>query len=409
MRLKVNHIDLKEITAPASKSYAQRAILAACLCTEESELYNIGKSDDVGHILNVALQLGAQLKKDGDRVNIKGNLTPTARSLNVGESGLGLRLTVPIAAALGGDYEIVGKGSLVSRPVKQFESFLPQLGVAVTTNNGLLPVEINGQLKGGEITVDGSLSSQFISGLMMALPLCAQDSKITIKNPVSIPYLLMTSQVLSSFGIAHSYDHDIFTVQGKQKYEASNYYVEGDWSGAAFWAVYGAIKGEIILNGLNIHSHQADVKILEAIEKAGGNYTVDRSNIIIRANKLIPFEFDATDCPDLFPPLVVLASACAGMSKIHGVRRLKHKESDRGVVLKNEFNKLGLLIEIKEDTMLIHGTGKLNSGYIHSNNDHRIAMAGAIASVLTEDGIEIENAEAVNKSYPAFWDHIEHE
>ena len=402
-----NNIEVNEVIAPASKSYAQRAILAATLSEQWSDIKNIGTSDDVKNILNVAKQLGAEVQESDNAVRIKGSFVPDQRELNCGESGLGTRLTTPIAAAIGGDFTITGEGSLMSRPMDMFENILPALGIEITTNEGKLPMQISGKLSGANIEAEGSQSSQYFSGLLMALPLAEEDSWLKVENMTSEPYIDMTLDVLSMFGINIPTQDNVFFIKGNQKYHPAEFVVEGDWSGAAFWVVYGAIANQILIKDINMFSSQADAAVVEVLDIAGGQYEWLDEGLQVTPSELNAFEVDATNCPDLFPCLVVLAAACNGISKIHGVNRLKHKESDRGVVLQNEFGKLGLQIDLEEDTMIIHGTGKLDSGTVDSNNDHRIAMAAAIASVLSPSGIEITGAEAVNKSYPDFWDVID--
>ena len=407
MNVKIPHIySITEVTAPPSKSFAQRAILAATLAQQWSEIRNIGESDDVKHVLNTAKQLGAEIELIENGIRIKGSLSPIGTNLNCGESGLGTRLTIPIAAAIGGQFTISGEGSILSRPMDIFEEILPVMGVEISSNEGKLPIEIKGKLKGTNIEAEGSQSSQYFSGLLMALPIADGESWIKIHNITSGPYLNMTLDVLSMFGIMIPVQENVFYVKGNQRYQPAEFVVEGDWSGAAFWVVYGAISNPILIKDVNMFSSQADAAIVEILELAGGQFEWLDEGLQVQPQALNPFEVDATDCPDLFPALVVLAASINGTSKIQGVNRLKHKESDRGVVLQQEFGKLGLLIELNEDEMVIHGRGTLNSGVIDSHNDHRIAMAAAIASKLTYDGIQITNAEAVSKSYPGFWDLI---
>ena len=282
------------------------------------------------------------------------------------------------------------------------------MGVNVSFKNSQLPFTLSGQLHGGNYTVDGSLSSQYISGLLMALPLCNTDSVLNVKNPTSTPYIDITLKVLNTFGIQIQHqNYKTYHIKGNQQYmpQQNSIQIEGDWSGAAFWVVYGLIKGKITISNLKSNSTQADKTILEVIKLVGSDFKWDKNeNLIIIKKELKPFTFDATNCPDLFPILVVLAASINGISTIKGVFRLKHKESNRGLVLQNEFKKLGLKIDIKGDVMTIFGTGQLKSACIESNNDHRIAMSAAIASLLTPNGISILQAECVNKSYPEFWD-----
>ncbi|MEO9531383.1 MAG: 3-phosphoshikimate 1-carboxyvinyltransferase [Crocinitomicaceae bacterium] len=395
-----------EIHAPASKSYAQRALFAACLADTPCLLSNLGNSDDVLHIKAIIEQLGAELKPIGNQLSVQPKANDIQRVLDCGESGLGIRLTTSIAASFGGTFEIHGKGSLTQRPMQDFEQFLPQLGVHFSSSQGLVPLKISGQLLGGEVQMDGSLSSQFLSGLLMALPLSQDNSIIHVNALKSTPYIDMTIDLLKDFGIEIRHEHyETFTIKGGQKYKAPvNYSVEGDWSGAAFWIVYGAIANPILIKGLNQKSSQADRAIMEVLKQTGARFSWKNGDLAIQPSVLNPFNFDATHCPDLFPILATLAAAIEGTSIIKGVGRLKFKESDRATAIQQEFFKLGLEIEIQEDTMLIKGTGLLKGGLVSSRNDHRMAMSLAIASSISESEITITEAKSVNKSYPEFWE-----
>jgi 3-phosphoshikimate 1-carboxyvinyltransferase len=394
------------VDAPASKSYAQRAILAATLCNEPSIIKGVGKSEDVENIINIARQLGAEIS-GSDSLSIVGRKQSAKLSLNCGESGLGIRMTASVAAAIGGEYIISGTGSILNRPMNVLADILPQLGIEFKSNEGFPPLHINGVLQGGKAVMDGSESSQYLTGLLLALPVAGQHSELHVSNLVSTPYVQMTLDLLDQFGIQIEHDnYEVFKIRGNQKYAACEYRVEGDWSGAAFWVVYGAINGPIEINGLNKDSLQADIRILNAISAAGGNYHWNDNVLFVDKAPINTFEFDATNCPDLFPILVVLAAAAQGISTIKGISRLTHKESNRAVALQKEFSKLGLKIELENDNMIIQGTAALNSNATKSHNDHRIAMALAVAATLTEEGINITEAEAVNKSYPEFWETI---
>ncbi len=401
-----NNTSITSIHVPASKSVAQRVLFGAALSIEPIEIFNLGTCDDVLHIKKIVKQLGAELIEKNDSIILTGGVHSIKPTLDCGESGLGIRLTTTIASTFGKEFTIKGSGSLLKRPLTQFTDFLPQMGVTIN-EDGKLPLHISGQLKGGEYTVDGSLSSQYISGLLMALPLCKADSILNVTSPTSLPYIDITLSVLEFFGIeVKNINYGTYLIKGNQTYnpKKNNITIEGDWSSAAFWIVYGTINGTIELKNLNKNSTQADRAILDVIKKVGSTYEWINNDLVITKKNLTPFEFDATNCPDLFPILVVLAASINGISIITGVDRLKYKESNRGLVLQTQFAKLGLKIEINGDKMTIYGKGQLNSGTIHSNNDHRIAMAGAIAAILTDNGITILNAQSVNKSYPHFWD-----
>jgi len=403
-----NTISIQSIQVPASKSVAQRVLFSAALSKKTIELFNLGTCDDVHHIKDIIKQLGAELIETENSIKVTGRKQPIKSTLNCGESGLGIRLTTSIASTFGKEFTIIGSGSLLKRPLIQFTEFLPQMGVTIN-EDGKFPLKISGQLTGGEYTVDGSLSSQYISGLLMALPLCPEDSILHVTAPTSLPYIDITLSVLAFFGVKiENINYSKYLITGNQTYvpQEKHFTVEGDWSSAAFWIVYGVIKGEITIKNLDKDSTQADKVILEVIELVGSTYIWIGDDLIITKKKVTSFEFDATNCPDLFPILVVLAASANGITTIQGVNRLIHKESNRALVLQNQFHKLGLKIEIKDNTMYIHGKEALNSGEIHANNDHRIAMCGAIAAQLTDNGIKISNAESVNKSYPTFWDSI---
>ncbi|MEZ4923828.1 MAG: 3-phosphoshikimate 1-carboxyvinyltransferase [Crocinitomicaceae bacterium] len=402
-----HNFKVDSIQAPASKSYAQRAILAATLCQGTSTILNVGQSNDVNQIIEVSRHLGAEIRGDQNKLTVMGKKYPPKMTLNCGESGLGIRLTASVAAAIGGEFELIGSGSLLSRTMDGFIEFLPKLGVEFQSKGSFPPLHINGKLQGGIVQIDGSISSQYLSGLLMALPTAGQNSIIEVDELKSIPYVQMTLDLLKDFGVQVQHEEfKRFIIKGNQSYSPTTYTVEGDWSGAALWIIYGALNQKVTLKGLNKDSLQADRAILKVLELAGASFKWESNDLIVEPSALVPFEFDATHCPDLFPALVVLAAGIEGDSKIIGSDRLKNKESDRAIVLQEEFNKLGLKINLLNNEMIIQGKGKLLSGTLSSHNDHRIAMAGAIASILTPNGVMIKGADAVNKSYPSFWNDL---
>ena len=399
------HTSVKKVIVPASKSYAQRAILAASLGHSACTIENCGASDDVNHIIRIAEQLGCRIERKENAVILYPRQREPMRDLNCGESGLGIRLTTSIASTFGGKFNISGSGSLSKRPMTDFEQFLPKLGVEFKSNGGFLPLQINGKLKGGELSVDASSSSQFASGLIMSLALAKEDSIVHLQNLVSAPYLEMTLALLKDFKLEFSNsDLKTIVIKGNQEYQNPTLYkVEGDWSAAAFWVIYGALYSPIEIQGCGENSLQADKAILTVLKMAGGSYEWDNDILKIKPTDLKAFEFDASECPDLFPILATLAAAINGTSIIHGTRRLVNKESNRALVIQKEFSKLGLSIDLQEDMMIIKAQSTLKSATVDSNNDHRIAMACAIAASLTPNGIQISNPSAINKSYPEFW------
>ncbi len=384
----------------------QRAIAIALLADGETRISNADFSNDSKSILKVAEQLGAKVHILNDEVIIKGNRNFKGKTLSAGESGLGIRTFTPIASLFPQTIKLTGEGSLLNRPIDMVETPLRNLGVEVTSSDGYLPLTVSGPLKGGNTEVDGSISSQVLTGLLIALPMAENDSILKVNKLQSIPYIDMTLDILKEFGAeVKQENYETFRIKGSQKYKARNYKIEGDWSGAAFHLVAGAIAGEVEVKGLNPDSLQADRAILDAIKNSGAQIKVSEESIHVETASLKAFEFDATHCPDLFPPLVVLAAACEGKTRIKGVTRLYHKESNRALVLQKEMRKLGIEIQLDEDVMSIKG-GKIKEGKIHSNNDHRIAMAGAIAALIASGPIVIEHAEAINKSYPDFFEDL---
>lgn len=397
------------VTANPSKSAMQRAVAAALLAKGKTIIRNPGLSNDCLAALEVAENLGAMVKRVDEEIHITSNgVKPFYDEINCGESGLGIRMFTPIAALAETPITINGHGSLVTRPMHFFEEVLPQLGVQIKSRDGKLPLEIKGPLQAKNITIDGSLSSQFLTGLLMAFGSVADKAAITVKDLKSKPYIALTLQLMELFGVkVRNENFEVFHFDAPQQYKAVEYTVEGDWSGAAFLLVAAAVAGKAEVHHLNTQSAQSDKVIMEALEKAGAEILPGVYTIIVQKNGLKAFELDATDCPDLFPPLVALAANCNGTTKIKGVSRLAHKESDRGITLQQEFGKMGIKIDLDGDHMYVHGGTGIKGATVHSHNDHRIAMACAVAALNASGAVTIENAEAINKSYPEFFDHLE--
>jgi 3-phosphoshikimate 1-carboxyvinyltransferase len=295
-----------------------------------------------------------------------------------------------------------------------FNDVLPQLAVECNTNNGYLPISVRGPLQPKNITVDGSLSSQYLTGLLFAYSAAnANDVTITVTDLASKPYIDLTIQMLKVFGlkVPANNNYQLFYFDSSTINQSTNqrinYTVEGDWSGAAFLLVAGAIAGDVVVRGLDAFSQQADKAILQALMQAEAIMSIEEKQISVRGSKLKAFHFNATDCPDLFPPLVALAAYCDGTSVIEGVNRLTHKESNRALTLQQEFKKMGVEIQLQDDLMIIKGGTEVKSATVHSHHDHRIAMACAIAALRANGEVVIEAAEAVNKSYPQFWQHVQ--
>ena len=396
------------ISAPASKSDMQRAVAAAYLTGQEVEIRHPSFCDDGNAALGVVKALGAQLDISPERVRVTSGEPVCNPILDCGESGLSLRMFSAIASLRNDAVTLIGRGGLPLRPISMIEEPLTELGVSCHTKDGYLPVTLSGPLQAGHIEIDGSVTSQFLTGLLMALPLCEGDSEVIVTNLKSRPYVEMTLNLLGKFGITvENENFERFFIKGSQQYRSQRYDVEGDWSGASFPLVAGAVAGHVRVENLDPQSLQADKAMLAVLDLCGAEYQVGDNFVDVRGRKLSGFEFDATDCPDLFPPLVALAAYCQGKSVIYGAQRLKVKESDRGKVLLTEFRKIGASIELYSDRIEVTGGTFLDGGTVDSYNDHRIAMACAVAALGSRKGVTIEGAECVAKSYPEFFDDLE--
>ncbi|MFT3902316.1 MAG: 3-phosphoshikimate 1-carboxyvinyltransferase [Niabella sp.] len=411
------------ILAPASKSFMQRACAAALVAAGQSVVYNPGHSNDDKAAMGIIEALGATIEKGDEEISIdseafkdfiSSSCLEDETTIHCGESGLSIRMFTPLAALCARKVTITGEGSLATRPMHVFDEILPQLGVKVSSNEGKLPLVIQGPMQIKDIEIDGSLSSQFLTGLLMAFAAAPESyytaDVVTIKvnDLKSRPYIDLTLDVIQQFGLRvpenRDYESFVFykTKSGTNTHTLS-YTVEGDWSGGAFLLVAGAIAGDVRVRGLSLLSTQADRRVMEALTAANATFAQDGKGIVVRAGKLKAFQFDATDCPDLFPPLVALAAYGEGDSVIKGVSRLAHKESNRGLTLQEEFGKMGVEIKLEGDEMTVRGGGNLRGTTVHSRHDHRIAMACAVAALKASGPVVIGEAGAIDKSYPDFY------
>ena len=394
-----------ELIIPSSKSYMQRAVALAILSSGTTVLENPDLSEDSSSALKIAEDLGCKVERKPSTIEITPCGEIKTSEISVGEAGLGLRLFTPVCSLFGKDLTISGRGSLLNRPMTMLEQPMKELGVKVSLTNGYVPLKISGKLKGGHIKINGSESSQFLTGLLIALPKAENDSVIEVENLKSIPYIKMTADIIERFSAnVEIIDYKVFKIKGNQNYKACHYQVEGDWSSAAAHLVAASVAGKAVVKGLNPLSLQADRVILEVLNMVGANVSVLDNEIVVEKNNLHSFVFDATNSPDLFPVLASLASNCEGISIIKGVNRLAHKESDRALSIKEEFQKLGINVELDGDFMKIQG-GKIQGGKIvSSRNDHRMAFALAVAALNANKEIQITDAQSVKKSYPKFWE-----
>jgi len=395
------------VQAPPSKSVMIRAVAAASLADGVSEIRNPAFCDDALAALGISGALGARIVCSEKTVKIKGHGRPVKTVLDCGESGLCLRLFAPVAALGKKEITLLGQGSLKTRPVGMIEGPLCELGVDCRSQAGFPPLIVKGPLRGGRASLNGSVSSQFLTGLLTSLPTCPGDSELTVSKLKSRPYVDLTIEVLSKFGVSVGWDktRDIFNIKGGQRFEPQKYEVEGDWSAAAFLLVAGALAGRITVGKLAGDSCQADKRVLDVLKAAGAKVSSRDSEVSVEAGDLRAFDFDASDSPDLFPPLAALACFCDGLSTIRGVYRLRHKESDRAKALVEELSRIGAHLEIRGNVMRIQG-GRPEGGVIHSRGDHRMAMAGAVAGLRAGHGVRVEGSGAVAKSYPRFFEDL---
>ncbi len=396
-----------KVDAPASKSLMIRAVAGALLAAGDSRILKPSLCADALAALRLIRALGADVVERGEEIFISGGGAVLRDTLDCGESGLCMRLFTPVAALQQRLFLVTGEGSLMSRPMGLMVRPLSEAGILIRTRDGLPPLSVRGPLRGGMIAIDGSQSSQFLTGLLTALPLCVDDSEVRVANLKSKPYAALTLSLLGRFGVFIESDRELstFRVAGGQSYRPTAYTVEGDWSAGAFLLAAGAVAGDIAVGNLDVRSAQADRRIVDALESAGARLDVVDRSIAIRHADLKAFDFDATDCPDLFPPLVALACHCHGRSRIAGAGRLRHKESDRAESLLQEFTALGARIALDRDCLEIEG-GRPLAGVIDAHNDHRIAMAGAVAGLGPGGGVSIRGSGCVSKSYPGFFDDL---
>jgi 3-phosphoshikimate 1-carboxyvinyltransferase len=405
------------VIAPASKSEMQRACAAALLRRGNTRIHNYGVSDDDKAALGILTALGTTVQYINHHtleIQSKGlpEIVSADLQLDCGESGLSLRMFTPIVSLCKGKVVMNGRGTLLQRPLKMLEEVLPLLDVQLQSNQGKLPLGLTGPLRAKDIHIDGSMSSQLLTGLLFAYAAGPANAPrvITVDRLASKPYIDLTLNIIRHFGLQvpvnENYERFVFPAAAALLSDNSRtleYTVSGDWSGAAFLMTAAALGGDITLTGLDLDSPQGDKRILEALMQYGCNCSIAPGEITISANRRQPVFFDATDCPDLFPPLVALSAFAEGTSVIRGVHRLKHKESDRAATLQSEFGKMGLAVRVQDDDMIVEGKPQLQGCEVHSCNDHRIAMACTVAAMRASGPVSIRHAEAVSKSYPRFY------
>ena len=397
-----------EISAIASKSDAHRAIICAALSDDKTKIHISHISKDIKATLNCIKAMGADFTKSGDVYEI----IPIKEIcenciLDCNESGSTLRFLLPVLSALGCNATFIGSGRLPERPMELIVDLLKQHGNSFSSSK--LPITVSGKTTAGMFDIEGNVSSQFISGLLFALPLLKGKSIINLTTELqSAAYVNMTVDTLKRFGVNIELKDNEFIINASEKYiSPKEYIVEGDWSNAAFFMVLGAIGENVTIKNLNINSCQSDKMILDVLSLAGVNYTASENEITVTRSDVKPFEFDVSQCPDLFPVLSILASSAKGKSVLYNAERLRIKESDRIKTTKELILNLGGKAEETDSSLIIYGNGKLEGGVVESYNDHRIAMSAFCASAICENDIILKDAKAIDKSYPSFMEDFE--
>ncbi|MGN0190179.1 MAG: 3-phosphoshikimate 1-carboxyvinyltransferase [Candidatus Cryptobacteroides sp.] len=438
-----------DVLVPSSKSYVQRAVIAAALAGGKSVLRRYTPCEDSESSIAVARALGATVTKrqagDDTVLEIEGigateGCLGRLASLNVGESGLLTRLMIPVASELAaGPVTIDGQKTLKGRKLAGLRDIMTEFGVEVESVDETVPVTVRGHLNAANAEISGENGSQLVSGLLMAMPLAQRNMSLLVENPKSIPYTFMTADVLSKFGIKISNemlgDRDflasdgdwslctemIFKVRAGQKYRAADMDLEGDWSAAVPFLVAGAVFGKACVDGLNTASVQADLAIMDVLMAAGASITQldgDEGEIHVNQSPLLAFDTDLSHCPDLFPVVAVLAAFCQGRSRLYGVGRLAHKESDRAAAIAEMLTKMGVEVKVDmgQDVMEIVGHSLqwrvlnrrlLRGGQFTSHHDHRMVMALEVASLGADSPVEIDDLGCVAKSFPGFVEDFE--
>ncbi len=398
-----------EVCIPPSKSISHRAVICAGLSDGTSTINNIGVSQDIEATCDAMRSFGITVEEKAASLRVKGSAALELKNSRIDcrESGSTLRFIIPIAALTGMPAVFYGEGRLVERSLVPYFNIFDKHGIKYQSEGGKLPLHINGRLTPGEFSLAGNISSQFISGLLFALPLLEGDSKITVTTVLeSKPYIDLTLKALQDFFIQiENNGYRNFFIKGNQKYRATDYTVPGDFSQASFWLAAGALGSDVVCKGLDMGSLQGDKAVLNIIGEMGGRITAEGAAVKVLTSDMKGTVIDASQCPDLVPILAVLGALSEGRTEIINAQRLRFKESDRLRAITSELGKLGADITEKQDGLIIDGRKRLKGGSVDSWNDHRIAMALAIAATRCEEPVTISGASSVKKSYPDFWDH----
>ena len=406
------------VQVPSSKSMGHREIICAGLAAGTSIVDNISMSKDIEATMRCLKAMGVAVDEIPSMIpgrtalQITGTGHPVASEdfADCGESGSTLRFFLPLGAMLGCPLTFVGHGKLVSRPLQAYYDIFDKQFIQYFNDNGNLPVTVNGRLQAGTFSLPGDVSSQFVSGLLFALPLLKGDSVIEITSPLeSSAYVDMTISCLAKYGIKIINENNVhrrYIVPGNQHYQALNSHVEGDWSQTAFWTVGGALGEAVTCMGISEDTLQGDKAVLEIMERMSAAITRGENSVVVSGGATKATVIDASNCPDIIPVLSVLAAVSSGTTKIINAGRLRIKECDRLAAMTSELNKLGAKIMEEAEGMTIEGCpeGLAGGGEVDAWNDHRIAMSLAIAAQCCKEPFVLNGAGSVSKSYPTFWE-----
>lgn len=399
------------VHVPPSKSMAHRAIICASLARGKSTITNIEYSQDIKATISAMKALGTMIFEHDDYLEIDGTTTFIKNQCEIDccESGSTLRFMVPISIVCEANVHFVGEGRLGKRPLDVYYDIFEKQGISYLYKENCLDLYVRGRLHGGEFEIPGDVSSQFISGLLFALPLMDEDSFIKITSPLeSKGYIDLTLQMLNQYGIQIiNHDYQEIIIPGNQHYYPHNYRVEADFSQAAFYLVAGALQNHVVLKDLNLESYQGDKEAIAILERMGCELIPQEDGYQIVTHQLIATTIDGSQCPDIIPVIALACALAKGTSKIEHIGRLRIKECDRLRATVEVIQQLGGQAQELDDSMIIEGVEQLRGGHVSSYNDHRMAMMEAIASTVCKDKVVIDEKDCVKKSYPSFWEHFQ--
>lgn len=393
------------VNVPPSKSDVHRAIICAAMANGVSRISPVALSNDIKATIGCIKALGADAVLENNVLTVDGtNMYKNKTALlDCGESGSTLRFFIPIAAVGNINATFVGKGKLPQRPIGIFTEALPKAGTVCKTEGGL-PLEIKGQLKSGIFEIPGNVSSQFITGLLLALPILEGDSEIVLTSPLeSVGYIAMTIRTMKQFGVNIQATEKGWHIKGGQSYKTCDYTTDGDWSQAAFFMVLGAVSGKVTVKGVAKDSTQGDKKCAEILARFGAKVTQLNNEVTVEKGELKAITIDASQIPDLVPVLSVCAAFAEGTTKIINAERLRIKECDRLKATAELLNNLGGKVKELSDGLEITGVSSLKGGNVNGYNDHRIVMSAAVCAARSDEDITATFAMSINKSYPDFY------